>query len=60
MGNVVHSTYTTGTGALPVIYAQAQGPQARGLVRTYQSACGISVTYFKICVQIMAAIKVKF
>jgi len=27
MGNVVHSTYTTGTRALPDIYARALGPQ---------------------------------
>ena len=32
MGNVVHSTYTTGTRALPDIYARALG-----LVRIYQA-----------------------
>ena len=37
MGNVVHSTYTTGTRALPVIYARALGPAALGLVRIYQA-----------------------
>ena len=37
MGNVVHSTYTTGTCALPDIYAQALGPAALGLVRIYQA-----------------------
>ena len=30
MGNVVHSTYTTGTRALPDIYARALGPAALG------------------------------
>ena len=30
-------TYTTGSSALPDIYAQARGPQARGRVRTYQA-----------------------
>jgi len=33
MGNVVHSTYTTGSSALPDIYARALGPAALGLVR---------------------------
>jgi len=37
MGNVVHSTYTTGTRALPDIYARALGPAALGLVRIYQA-----------------------
>ena len=36
MGNVVHSTYTTGTRALPDIYARALGA-ARGRVRIYQA-----------------------
>jgi len=35
MGNVVHSTYTTGTRALPDIYARALG-----LVRIYARALG--------------------
>ena len=30
-------TYTTGSSALPDIYAQARGQQARGLVRIYQA-----------------------
>ena len=30
-------TYTTGSSALPDIYAQAWGPQARGCVRIYQA-----------------------
>ena len=37
MGNVVHSTYTTGTRALPDIYARALGPAALGLVHIYQA-----------------------
>ena len=37
MGNVVHSTYTTGARALPDVYAQSWGPQARGRVRMYQA-----------------------
>ena len=48
MGNVVHSTYTTGTRALPDIYARALGPAALGLVRYIRQstrACGISITY---------------
>ena len=28
MGNVIHSTYTTGIHALPDIYAQARGPHS--------------------------------
>ena len=48
-GNVVHSTYTTGTRAMPDIYARALGPAAPGPVRIHirQStrACGISITY---------------
>jgi len=35
MGNVVHGTYTTGTRALPDIYALALGPAVLGLVRIY-------------------------
>ena len=30
-------SYTTGTSALPDIYARAQGPQTRGQVRIYQA-----------------------
>ena len=37
MGNVVHSTYTTGLSALPNIYARALGPAALGLVRICQA-----------------------
>ena len=37
LGKVVHSTYTTGTHALPDIYARAFGPAALGLVRIYQA-----------------------
>ena len=40
MGNVVHNTYTTGTRALPDIYARALGPHIRQSTR----ACGISIT----------------
>jgi len=42
------NTYTTGTSALPEIYTQAQGSQARGHVRIFRqstSACGISNMY---------------
>ena len=34
----VCNSYTMGTSALPNIYAQAQGPQARGRVRIYRQS----------------------
>ena len=42
-------TYTTGSSALPDIYAQARGPQARWRMHIYirqsSRACGISIMY---------------
>ena len=35
-------TYTTGSSALPDIYTQARGPQARGRVRIYWACAYIS------------------
>ena len=43
------NSYTTGTSALPDIYAHAQRPQARGQVRIYRqstSACGITNMFY--------------
>jgi len=44
------NTYTTGKTTLPEIYAQAQGPLARGHVHIFwqsTSDCGISNMYYK-------------
>jgi len=42
IGNVIHSTYTTGTCACLIYTHKPQGPQARG---QSTQACGINITY---------------